>query len=613
MLFLFGINFAHAQFIEAPLGATVEFDQKVYSWTDKVYITIVAPDHNLDSNLIDQIGDTDFNPIKISTRGSVLDNYKLVETGIDTGIFTGEIILTGFTSHDADGDGSTGDASGAFFGDHGGPTDGLLPLSHFIPTPDGIDGITASFEFQEDETVVGSSLINWNEGEIQWLESYNVSDGTTNVVRVIDPDLNLNPLIIDSFDIDVWSDSDAGGINLTVTETNIATGIFEGTVLFTTTDASDNNRIRVAEGDTVTAEYEDNTLPFPYTIDDELDIIANLIPVDLVELSVITDKSTYESGESITITGTANQIISPVWKNVSVSNMRAVDAFGNNVSSISVDQQVQITMDVANGKDNEQPFAYLVQIQDSNNSLVSLAWITGTLSTGQSFSPALSWIPTDTGSYFGKILIWNNVDDVAPLADTTTFTLNVNNGLSAFEDVSITNYTETPLSLKILNPQGNVIQIDQIPIQNEKFSVVYTSQGTFWEKPGIYEVIVQELDKKATTTFDLNIAPKITPPIVCPTGQKLVGNTCQTITCPTGQKLVGNTCQTITCPTGQKLVGNTCAEIDKPIPVEIILAVGASAAVGAGSAVAYKLYHKKPDDIILGSTISVEIRGGLEE
>ena len=27
-------------------GATVELDQKVYTWTDKVYITIVAPDHN---------------------------------------------------------------------------------------------------------------------------------------------------------------------------------------------------------------------------------------------------------------------------------------------------------------------------------------------------------------------------------------------------------------------------------------------------------------------------------------------------------------------------------------------------------------------------------------
>ena len=83
-------------------GATVELDQKVYTWTDKVYITVVAPDHNFDSDLIDDVGNTNEDPIKVSTRGFNIDTYKLVETGTDTGIFTGEVILTGF-NHDADG------------------------------------------------------------------------------------------------------------------------------------------------------------------------------------------------------------------------------------------------------------------------------------------------------------------------------------------------------------------------------------------------------------------------------------------------------------------------------------------------------------------------------
>ena len=126
-------------------GATVELDQKVYSWTDKVYITIVAPDHNFDGDLVDEIGNTSTDPIKVSTRGFNINQYKLVETGTDTGIFTGEVILTGFT-HDADGDGTNditlGSATGA------GPTDGKLPT-------DDDDGLTVSFEFSEDETVVG--------------------------------------------------------------------------------------------------------------------------------------------------------------------------------------------------------------------------------------------------------------------------------------------------------------------------------------------------------------------------------------------------------------------------------------------------------------------------
>jgi hypothetical protein len=49
---------------------------------------------------------------------------------------------------------------------------------------------------------------------------------------------------------------------------------FEGTVFFTVSNESSGHRLRVAEGDTVTAEYEDNTLPSPYTTADELNITA---------------------------------------------------------------------------------------------------------------------------------------------------------------------------------------------------------------------------------------------------------------------------------------------------------------------------------------------------
>ncbi|MCV0373533.1 MAG: hypothetical protein K5793_08290 [Nitrosarchaeum sp.] len=372
-------------------GATVELDQKVYTWTDKVYITIVAPDHNFDSNLVDDIGNTDEDPIKVSTRGKSLNNYKLVETGTDTGIFTGEVILTGFT-HDADGDSTTGssgndvttrDSSGS------GPTDGLLSA-----TDD--DGLTVSFEFSEDETVVGSALIRWNIGEVQWLEASYPASGT-GVVRVIDPDMNLNPEAVDNFSVDVWSDSDAGGIDLTVTETNEATGIFEGTVFFTVTDESSGHRLRVAEGDTVTAEYEDNTLPDPYTTADELDITAT------------------------SLIGT----IVPPLERAPAANLRTVDAFGNSLSTVNVDQQVQITADLANGQDREQAFAYLVQIQDGNGVTVSLAWITGSLSPGQSFSPALSWIPTQAGSYTATAFVWESVDNPTALSPPVTTTITV--------------------------------------------------------------------------------------------------------------------------------------------------------------------------------------------
>ena len=75
-------------------GATVELDQNVYTWTDKVYITVVASDYNFDSNIVDEIGTDDKGEITIRTRADELQ-YRLAETGPDTGVFTGELVLTG--------------------------------------------------------------------------------------------------------------------------------------------------------------------------------------------------------------------------------------------------------------------------------------------------------------------------------------------------------------------------------------------------------------------------------------------------------------------------------------------------------------------------------------
>jgi hypothetical protein len=103
--------------------------------------------------------------------------------------------------------------------------------------------------------------------------------------------------------------------------------------------------------------------------------------------------------------------------------LRVVDAFGNSLTAVSVDQQVQLTADLSNGADNEQAFAYLVQVQDESGVTVSLAWITGSLSGGQSFSPALSWIPTESGSYTATAFVWESVDNPTALSPTVSTTI----------------------------------------------------------------------------------------------------------------------------------------------------------------------------------------------
>ena len=112
--------------------------------------------------------------------------------------------------------------------------------------------------------------ITWNTGEIKWEKASYHDNGVANV-RLVDPDMNWNPDESNNFIIDAWSDSDPAGINLMMTETGNSTGIFEGTVFLDTRESS-GHRLHVIEGDTITAEYEDNTLPSPYSPEDELDI-----------------------------------------------------------------------------------------------------------------------------------------------------------------------------------------------------------------------------------------------------------------------------------------------------------------------------------------------------
>ena len=60
--------------------APIFTDKKVYTWTDKVYITVVAPSWNANRYGIDSIGAEDDHFFKISTAEHSLKPYKLTET-----------------------------------------------------------------------------------------------------------------------------------------------------------------------------------------------------------------------------------------------------------------------------------------------------------------------------------------------------------------------------------------------------------------------------------------------------------------------------------------------------------------------------------------------------
>ena len=86
--------------------------------------------------------------------------------------------------------------------------------------------------------------------------------------------------------------------------------------------------------------------------------------------------------------------------------------------TVDVGKQIQIAADLRNNQDFEQEFAYIVQVQNEDGITISLAWITGVLSPAQSFSPAISWTPSEAGKYEATIFVWESIDNPSALSPT---------------------------------------------------------------------------------------------------------------------------------------------------------------------------------------------------
>ncbi len=365
--------------------APIFFDRPVYSWTDKIKIKIIAPSWNTDKDLIDSIGDDNENPIKISTRSHSLETYRLTETDVSSGIFTGEVILTGFL-HDADGDGDF-DTTPRTVGT--GPTSGFLEVERD-------SAVTVSFEFADGVVLSESVPVSWNIGTVEFENDIFFNDDAV-IVRVIDLDMNLNPESIDQIPVEVFSDSDVGGITANAIETSESSGSFIATISLTQNSASSGNRLYAIPGDGISARYSDYTLPKPYSESDNLEIQAQ----SRVESSI------------------------PSTQRLENSEINISDSFGNNLSSFSSNQQVQLVGSLSNLQEFDQKFVYLFQVKNSQNSVVSLSWIQGQLSSGQNLNVSQSWIPKNSGDYVIETFVWTSLKDPTALSNPITRSISV--------------------------------------------------------------------------------------------------------------------------------------------------------------------------------------------
>jgi hypothetical protein len=340
---------------------------------------VVAPSWNANRYGIDSIGTQDGHLIKIYTSEHSLEPYKLTETEPSSGIFTGEVTLTGFL-HDVDDDGNP-DTNPRTIGS--GPTNGFLEVER-----DG--GLTISFEFADGVVLTHSTMISWNIGQIIFDKPIFLV-GETAKIRVIDPDMNLNPEAVDRIEVQVSSDSDVAGILADAIETEDDSGLFEALVSFTQNSVSSGNRLFAIPSDSIYAKYEDNTLPSPYSIQDDLDIQI---------------ESKLESE------------VPPIQR-ISVEDVFLADSFGIPIEP-TINEQIQIVGMIRNNQNYDQSFVYIIQVRDQDRTVVSLSWIQGELTSNQSLELSQSWTPTESGNYAIETFVWNSLKDQTTLSPNSS-------------------------------------------------------------------------------------------------------------------------------------------------------------------------------------------------
>ena len=379
---------AYAQSIpdyEKPY-APIFTDKSVYSWTDKIIISVMAPSWNSNPNQIDSIGNLESHSLKISSGEYSLKPYRLTETNSNSGIFSGEIILTGFL-HDVNGDGIF-DTNPRTTGN--GPTNGFLQS-------DGDDSISISFEFADGIVLVESIPVSWNHGTIQFSkDTFLLNDSIQ--IRVIDSDLNLNPEMIDSVTLEVFSDSDVAGLLVNAIETSERSGDFISTITLSADSPSSGNRLYAVPGDAIFAKYDDHTLPKPFSKTDN----------QYVETFAKIDHSTLPLDR------------------INVSPVFLSDRFENHITSFLSNMQIQIVGSIENQIKYDQEFIYFFQIKNSDGIVTSISWIQGNLSSNQILDISRSWIPEKPDTYILETYVWNSLIKLMPMSPPTFTTIIVN-------------------------------------------------------------------------------------------------------------------------------------------------------------------------------------------
>ncbi len=276
----------------------------------------------------------------------------------------------------------------------GAPVDVTIMFHGFGNVGSELRGPTGTtIGFRQVRTVTDITQV----GAVVWLQDMYPAPGGA-VVRVTDSDMNRDRLVADRLSLRIFSASDPTGVAVSAVETGANTGEFDAAITTITSGRSSGSTLYVSQGDKITARYDDQSVPS-------------------AGASSIRVEGDMVIGEFV-----------PYLERVKISDVNITDKSSNAATREPTGEPILISSTITNSLGIDQKYAYVVQVNDADDSTVSLTWSSGTLRSGQTTSPSSSWVPSSAGEHIVSVFVWRSIDDPVPLSAEASSRLTIVGG-----------------------------------------------------------------------------------------------------------------------------------------------------------------------------------------
>ena len=146
--------------------------------------------------------------------------------------------------------------------------------------------------------------------------------------------------------------------------------------------------LRVSPGDTIYAKYWDYSLPKPYSIDDQKQIVSTAKVNDLVDVTIPLEVST-----------------------------EITDSNGKPLHHCIKGENIKIKINVLNTKDEVVSAYIITQIKDSDNVIQHLSLSTINITPGKTSDIKSEWTMKNDGPHTFQIFVLDNLSNLNPILE----------------------------------------------------------------------------------------------------------------------------------------------------------------------------------------------------